>query len=203
MKIFQWFFIGLLCLTFVAITGHSSAQNRSVATQNAVSTAEVAAQMDLVPTNCGILAAPIQLNAQQGYFIGSWPILIGIPNYPNRYKGVMGFPNEHLHSDNRLPGWWATKMAWFVSESYVGVVKVRGFNIKDNSPIYINWKGDNPVTTAEFDPSKTISYVDGMTGWAFFPSHVWVSKAGCYRLEAEWDGGAWHQIVAVGYIPNP
>src|SRR5262249_949207 len=102
---------------------------------------------------------------------------------------------------SRLPGWWRTKMAWFVSDSYKGAVKVRGYNLKDNSPIYINWNRDELLTTAELDPRKTFSSVAGMQGWAFFPSSVWVSKAGCYSIEAEWDGGAWRQVVAVGYVP--
>lgn len=201
MKINQSLCLGLICLALITTTGIAPTQSQPVATQGAIET--VAAQMDALPTNCGSLAEPIQLNAQQGNFIGSWPILLGIPNDSRQHSGVLTFPNEHTYTDERLPGWWNTKMAWFVSQAYQGTVKVRAFNIKDNSPMYINWKGNALSTTAEFDAKKTVSYVQGMNGWAFFPSAVWVSKAGCYRFEAEWDGGAWQQIVAVGYVPVP
>jgi hypothetical protein len=183
--------------------GTAPTQSQPIATQNAVGTVEVAGHMDPVPANCGILAEPIEINPQMGAFIGSWPILLGIPNNSSQHTGVLSVPDEHTQTDERLPGWWATKMAWFVSQSYQGTVKVQGFNIKDDSPIYIDWHGDDLMTTAELDPKKTFSYVQGSEGWAFFPSIVWVSKAGCYRFEAEWNGGAWRQIVAVGYVPIP
>ncbi len=196
-------YLGLGFLALIALLGAAPAQGQPTATQNATATVEVAAPMEPPPTNCGILAEPLELSHPTGSFIGTWPMLIAIPNSSDQHQGIMNIPNEHLQTDERLPGWWGTKVAWFVSESYQGAVKVRVVNVQDGSPMYIQWNGNNMVTTAEFDPKESFSQVEGSQGWAFFPSFVWVSKAGCYRFEAEWDGGAWRQIVAVGDVKAP
>ncbi len=125
--------------------------------------------------------------------------MLGLPKDSRQHQGILSIPNQHIQTDERLPGWWASKMAWFVSQSYQGTVRVRGFNVQDGSPIYINWNGNELLTTAAFDASKSFSYVQGLEGWAFFPSIVWVSKAGCYRIEVEWNSGSWSQIIAAGF----
>lgn len=194
--------LGALCLILVLMMGNSLAKSQSAATQSATGTFEAAAQMDPVPSDCGNLAEPLEINGETGSFLGAWPILISVSSGAGKPKGVLAFPNQHYGTDARLPGWWYNKIAWFVSESYRGEVKISGYNVKDHSPLYINWKDDILETTAALNPKKSFSFVNGMQGWAFFPSIVWVSKAGCYNIEAEWEGGAWRQIVAVGYDPD-
>jgi hypothetical protein len=202
MKIILWSCLGFASLLFIVLTGSSSAQNRTAVTQNAVATVEVAAQMEPLPTNCGIPPKPMTLSPQITSVIGTWPLLVGVPNFPDPRKGALVFPTEHNDTDALLPGWWVTKTGWLVSQTYEGTVKVRGFNIIDHSPIYFNLGRGGLVTTAELDPTKDFSIIEGLTDWSFFPSNIWVSKAGCYRIEAEWNGGSWWQVLAVGSISD-
>ena len=107
-------------------------------------------------------------------------------------------PNEHYITNPQLEGWWATKVASFIPITYEGKVQLQGFNVADNSPMYFEVGGQEATTVAILDPDHPGGSAAGIERWAFFPSYFWVSKTGCYRLEAEWDGGAWQQIIAVG-----
>ena len=187
----------LMLLLLVLTPQHGYSQSP---TATAVPTIEVAATMDAVPTNCGQLSESVMLDPQSGRFIGVWPIYAGLPNWEGQTQGILVFPTTHYQTNDQLVGWWVTKMGWFVSESYTGEVKVRAFNLADHSPIYFE-RTDAPATVMTLDPAHPGGFVNGMVGWAFFPSLLWVSKAGCYQLEATWEGGLWQQVIAVGAVP--
>ncbi len=96
-------------------------------------------------------------------------------------------------------------MAWFVNTNYHGKVKLSAYSLTDHSPVYFE-TGDqhnNMVTTAELDSATPGGIIpDFPDKWAFFPTHIWVSKAGCYRIQAEWDSGSWQQVIAIGSKPS-
>ncbi len=161
---------------------------------------EVASEMRPVPANCGILAEAMAIDPMIQKAIGTWPIWIALPNVADETRGILDIPNEHYFTIPQLEGWWTTKVAWFVPNAYTGKVRVQGINIEDNSPLFIESNGDEPSEVAIFDPEHPGGSVAGIPNWAFFPSHIWVSKAGCYRLEAEWEGGMWQQVIAVGSV---
>lgn len=153
---------------------------------------EGAPQMDAAPTTCGPLPEAIDFGENVGKLIGAWPLYIGIGN------GVLPMPTSHYYTDDRLPGWWRNKVGWLVKDSYQGMIHLRGGNVDDGSPMVFEFNGNEPVLEAVLNPAHPGGFIDGMVGWAFFPSAVWVSKAGCYRLQVEWDGGRWEQVIAVG-----
>jgi hypothetical protein len=194
MKILSAFTVFVLTpLLFTPQTG----QSQSAATSTAVATVEVAAEMGKMPSDCGQLAEPIVPDPNFGRAIGAWPIWVALPNNAgNETRGVLGMPDQHYIKDSHLEGWWAMKVGWAIKDTYKGEVKVQGFNVADHSPIYFQFAGD-PVTTAVLNPAKPGGSASGLN-LAFFPSYVWVSKAGCYRIQAEWDGGSWQQVIAVG-----
>ncbi|HEX2906699.1 MAG TPA: hypothetical protein VHO69_07560 [Phototrophicaceae bacterium] len=164
-------------------------------------TVEVAATMDFVPTDCGILAGAIAIDPLIPRAIGAWPVWLSVPNGDDREtKGILYVPNRHNFTDASLPGWWVTKAGWFVSKSYSGEVRVRGFNVADDSPIYFASGAAELSDTMILNPEQPGGFVTGLERFAFFPTHMWVAHAGCYRLEAAWDGGLWQQIIAVGNI---
>ncbi len=154
--------------------------------------------MALVPDDCGILAEPMAIDPLIPHAIGTWPIWVAVPGAGDDSKGMMFVPNEHYQRSPRLEGWWSTKVGWFVSPSYVGEVEVRGYNLADNSPMYFDVSESG--TTMTLNPAEPGGFVTDLDDWAFFPSNVWVSKAGCYQIEAKWEGGLWQQVVAVGSI---
>jgi hypothetical protein len=162
---------------------------------------EVAPEMELLPTDCGTLAEPIALHSMIPKAIGASPIWTALPNWEGQTKGTLAMPGRHYQENPQLEGWWSIKLAWFVTEAYEGEVELQGFNIADDSPIYFEFN-DGPTTSATLNPAQPGAFVEELEGWAFFPSYVWVSKAGCYQLQASWDGGLWQQIIAVGGVED-
>jgi hypothetical protein len=154
---------------------------------------EVAAEMAAMPTDCGILPDSVSPDPGISNAIGTFPIWVGITD------GALPMPTEHYQDNPQLAGWWSTKLGWLIPKTYTGVVQLQGWNVADDSPIYFEFDHEaGAVTHATLDPDEPGGFVDGLEAWAFFPSYIWVSKAGCYRLHAEWEGGMWEQIIAVG-----
>jgi hypothetical protein len=179
----------LVLLLFIAQPGQSQSPE-----------VEVADEMADVPTNCGTLAESMAIDPMIPQAIGMWPIWFALPNVQDETRGILYFPNQHYHTHPDLEGWWATKAAWFIPLSYTGEVKLQGVNIADNSPMYIDAGEMGLNLIATLNPAQPGGFIEGLDDWAFFPSYAWVSKAGCYRLQAEWDGGRWEQIIAVGNV---
>ncbi|MBX3081869.1 MAG: hypothetical protein KF716_09575 [Anaerolineae bacterium] len=165
--------------------------------QASTATIAVAATMDSAPTDCGQLAVPTVIDPHAGGGIGAWPLWVGIPNWSGQSRGILVFPTTHYQESDVLIGWWVTKMGWFVSETYKGEVKLQAYYLTDHSPMYFEFANE-PTTLASINPANPGGFTDEMQGCAFFPSLIWVSKAGCYQLEATWDGGMWRQVIAIG-----
>jgi hypothetical protein len=160
-------------------------------------TVEVATEMAPAPVNCGSLPELMPVLGI-GDAVGAWPLWTTMPSHNGRI--VLAFPERRNHDNPELPGWWSTKVGWFIKKTYAGEVRLRGFNQSDNSPIYFDI-GDNSTTTAPvIDPEYPGGFIDDLEDWAFFPSLLWVSKAGCYTIIAEWSGGMWSQTIPVGYV---
>ncbi len=190
--------LSLATLTFMTQTGITSSS--TALTPVSSLDVEVAPDMEPVPTNCGIPAEPIAIDPLIPQAVGTWPIWIALPNSTLATTGILIMPNQHYQRNPGLEGWWAAKIAWFVPKSYTGRIYLRGINITDQSPVYFAFNGNDPVSLATLNPDQPGGYVPDLDKWVFFPSHVWVSKAGCYRIEAEWDGGLWQQIIAIGSV---
>jgi hypothetical protein len=185
----------LLTLVVTAQPGNSQA----VVEATPVSAVEVAPEMAVAPTNCGILPEPLAIDPLITHATGTWPIWVALPNWDGVRDGVLVVPNERNQESHELPGWWSTKVAWFIPLSYTGEVQVQGFNVDDQSPIYFEFNA-GPTEVATLNPEQPGGFVEALDQWAFFPSYMWFAKAGCYRLEAKWDGGLWQQIIAVGRL---
>lgn len=163
----------------------------------------VADEMGDAPADCGILAEPMAIDPLIPQAIGTWPLWLAVPNVGGASKGVLFMPKTHYQKTPQLVGWWSTKVGWFIRQSYVGMVEVQAVNVADGSPMYFHFDTEQPVMTATLNAAEPGGFVEGLTDWAFFPSNVWVSKAGCYRLDVRWEGGQWQQVIAVGYLDLP
>jgi hypothetical protein len=187
--------IGALSLIIVLMV--SPQIGRGSETNRPMPTVEVADTMEQLPTDCGKLAVPIVIASEIGKGIGAWPVWVATPS--DQAKGVFVFPTTHYQTNDQLPGWWVTKMGWFVAETYTGDVTIQAYNLADHSPLYFEF-ADELTTLVTINPAKPGGFVEGIDDWAFFPSLVWASKAGCYRIEIAWDGGMWQQVVALGSV---
>lgn len=161
---------------------------------------EPADEMAFVPDDCGILADTVAIDPMIPNAVGASPIWLSVPDEGEDPKGILYVPNEHNQENPQLEGWWYTKVAWFIPLTYTGEVQISGFNVEDNSPMYFEFDDDGPAEVGTLNPAEPGGFVEELVNWAFFPSYVWISKAGCYQIEAEWDGGAWRQIIAAGNI---
>jgi len=160
---------------------------------------EVAAQMDAAPTDCGPAPEPLSVSEYYAPVLGTWPIWGTISSGGREPEGIFSIPLERPQG-SQLEGWWAQKVLWLVKTNYDGEVVLTGTNRSDDSPMYFTFGDSRPSLKATFNPLSPGAYAEGSDQFANFPSLVWVSKAGCYEIEAQWDGGLWRQIVAVGYI---
>lgn len=189
----------LFVMTLLLDTHQGNSQPAATATPT-TPPVQVASDMGPPPSNCGILPEAISIDPMIPQAVGTWPIWVALPNVTGETRGILNMPNQHYFSLPQLAGWWTTKVAWFIPISYPGKVRVRGVNVADNSPLFIEANSKGPSEVTVFDPDHPGGSAAGIPNWFFFPSHVWVSKAGCYRLEAEWEGGMWQQVIAVGYV---
>ena len=161
-------------------------------------TVEAAAEMAPAPSDCGPQPERFEVDPRIGDAIGAWPIWVALPERDGR--AVIAFSRDHNHTDPALPGWWDTKVGWFVKKTYKGEVKLSGFNVADHSPIYFDIGQISHTAQPILNPEQPGGFISGLDDWAFFPSLLWVSKGGCYTLSAEWNGGLWGQTVPVGYV---
>jgi hypothetical protein len=195
-------FLSALLLAFVLLVNEQAVQSQSAVAATVVATVEVAARMEPPPTTCGPSPEPLEVSKHYAPVLGSRPIWGTIGYGRDERKGVLVMSKEPAKS-SRLPGWWVQKVLWLVKTNYKGEVKLRGYNLADNSPMYFSIGGDIPIAVAALNPEKPEAYAAGSDQFANFPSLVWVSKAGCYVIEAQWEGGLWRQTVAVGYVEEP
>lgn len=161
---------------------------------------EVASEMAPAPNDCGPLAEPIAIDPMIPHAIGAWPIWVAVPDLDGDPRGALFFPDTHYQTRSELEGWWMSKIGWFIPASYTGTVTLQAANVEDSSPIYFEFSDHHLTTAATLNAAQPGGFVEELTDYAFFPSNIWVSKAGCYRLQAEWDGGRWEQVIAVGYM---
>jgi hypothetical protein len=178
-----------------------SARSQSGIVATAAATVRVATEMRSAPTNCGPSPEPVKISEHYGPVLGAWPIWGTLAYGSGPMKGVISMPKENAR-DAKLPGWWLQRVLWLVKTSYTGEVRLRGYNVDDQSPMYFSFTVDNnrPTAVAVLNPAKPGAWAAGSDQFANFPSWVWVSKAGCYKIEAEWNNGSWSQTLSVGYL---
>lgn len=160
----------------------------------------VASEMAPAPDDCGPLAQPVAIDPLIPHAIGAWPIWVAVPDLDGDPRGALFFPDTHYQTHPDLDGWWMSKIAWFIPISYTGTVTLQAVNVDDGSPVYFDVSEHSTSAVATLDAAHPGGFVEELTEYVFFPSYLWVSKAGCYRLQAEWDGGRWEQVIAVGFM---
>jgi hypothetical protein len=155
-----------------------------------------AATMDAPPTDCGPLPGAVRVSNAYAPVLGAWPVWGTLGS-----DGILVMPEEPT-TDASLPGWWGRKVLWLVKTSYEGEVTLRGYHTADNSPMLFSFDNNPPTASPVLNPDNPTAFAQDSQNFANFPSGVFVSRAGCYVLEATWNGGLWRQTIAVGYVPG-
>ncbi len=96
-------------------------------------------------------------------------------------------------------GWALLKTIWEVGPNYTHPVTVRGYELVDHTPLFIQITNTSPTADAELDPQHPDHPVSVVgVGWAEWGTLFVVPKAGCYVVEVSWSTGHWSVTFAAG-----
>jgi hypothetical protein len=102
--------------------------------------------------------------------------------------------------DNHDQYGWSHKFLIVVATSYQGIVTLHGTNMSDGSPVYFG--AQDAVTTGKATTlvldTRSATIANRNDQWTQFPGGLDIPKAGCYRLEAQWQRGNWNRTFAAG-----
>ena len=146
-----------------------------------------------VPKNCSPGPAPQPLFSRLGPVFGGGKVwFIGIDG-PH---AVIHFPQSYGYT---TPYGWTRKMVWEVGPYYTGTVTLTSENILTHQPLWLQIGDQAPTHAPVLDPKHPghLGSTDG-PDWAEWGSYIFVPTAGCYMLEATWQGGHWQIPFAAG-----
>jgi hypothetical protein len=91
-----------------------------------------------------------------------------------------------------------------IEPGHEGPVTLRGVSTDDGSPVWFKIAGQyilGPTPELVLDPQNPgIPVQHGQ--WKEWPSTFYIPRAGCYILEARWDGGSWRLAFAAGKVKS-
>ncbi len=155
------------------------------------------------PTDCPT-APPLQKMTRENFgggFYGTitfygvapvwgWPAAAGATIHFQQFIGNTGWPDM--------------KDLWVIGPNYNKPVTLTGHDLRTNTPLWFHFlNGSGPdvyTTSALLDPASPNR--DGATNsegrWQIWGIGLVLLQAGCYELDATWDGGSAHTIYALG-----
>ncbi len=143
-----------------------------------------------LPNTCPRGPEPMSVTGRYGPGIGGYPLWVAgfAPPYASLVWLGAGEPMKYG---------WPFKVGWVAKRTYTGTVRIRGADLANGQPLWFNIN--------QVDSISPILNLSGATtlqfdGWTDFPSYVYIPRAGCYSLEAEWEGGMWRVSFAAGYL---
>lgn len=146
-----------------------------------------------VPKNCSPGPTPQPLFSNLGPVLGGgrvWFNGIDGPHAVIRFSPSYGYT---------FPYGWTRKLLWEVGPDYTGTVTLTGENLMTHQSLWFQIGEQAPTHSPVLDPkypghpASTIG-----PGWAEWGSYLFVPTAGCYVLEASWQGGHWQIYFAAG-----
>jgi hypothetical protein len=179
--------------TTEASSSQSSVTPIPASTPTQASLPRVAKKLGPPPTDCtGPAPDPQPVVRHYGSLDGEKPIWGGI------YAGYRPEHQAFYASDARRRKYgFRIKLLWIIHPRHDTPVTIAGRDVDNDKPIYFDVGGTgNPVTTAELDPNNPGTVPEHE--WREYPSYLFFSRAGCYELEAKWDGGKWRRVFGFG-----
>jgi hypothetical protein len=98
---------------------------------------------------------------------------------------------------------WEWKVLWRVSTRYTQPVRLHGGNLRTGTPLWFQIGDQDPSTAPVLDPRPReqqiaqSGYPADTVGWG---SYLLIPTAGCYYVEADWQGGSWRGTFAAGRL---
>jgi len=145
-----------------------------------------------VPHTCPAGPPAIAVDASFGSIIGARPV--GVSGFAAGPTLNVGVSTHDLHG-------WARKVLWVTWPRYTGVVTLSGYDLHRGTPLWFQIS-DGPVSrTPHLNPRHPVVPGTGPTGTGFaqFPSYLYIPVAGCYVLRVHWPGGSWQRTFAAGF----
>ena len=149
-----------------------------------------------LPHNCPISTPPRHLLAPNFSLIGTSPVWATWPPGPNIFQGQ---PNPNSNTYEPPYGWAMLKTVWEVGPNYTHPVTVRGHELFDHTPLWVQLLDYTPTVDTVLDPQHPDHPVSVVgEGWAEWGSVFVVPKAGCYVVDVSWPTGHWSVTFIVG-----
>lgn len=165
------------------------------------------------PTPTFVSPAPLglaPLDCQQSMVvlkrIDSPASLIGMPPaWVGGFTGSSSYPLLLFGDNHTMYTWiqytqhgWEHKFLYTVGPAFTQKVTFHGANLRIGTPLWLS--ADNvpeETTTLVLDPQDP-TIVNRPGDWVEFPGGLDIPTAGCYYLQANWNGGSWKVIFAAG-----
>lgn len=101
------------------------------------------------------------------------------------------------HDTRRKPEGWAIKVLWVLEPSTSEPVMISGREVDTGAAIAFDPVNGPVSDTMLLDP-RNPGTPSRRKGWTAHPSLLLFPEAGCYVIEAAWDGGSWQRAFAFG-----
>lgn len=159
------------------------------------------------PTNCPA-SPPLQTMTQDNFgggFIGTVSFQGSAPAWQ---LGLGTDRVVHLYQDN-VHSYSSTKVMWVVGPNYSLPITLSGHEVNSRAALWFEIYPSNDIIgggassyaiQAPLDPAApNRGSTDNSTGhWNIWGIGIIVLTAGCYELDANWSGGGWLAIYAIG-----
>lgn len=97
---------------------------------------------------------------------------------------------------------WYQQLTLVAETNYAGTVTLQGGIVGSTFPLWFGTfpHNDGLINTISVRPLDTSApnHFGGDQQWGTLPIHVYIAQAGCYYLQATWDGGSWVVYFAAG-----
>lgn len=154
------------------------------------------ATLDSAPQAC------LQHTLTQNFDAPSLPDGVGgVPLWVTGFTGPLAILNHLVRAQPPELGWYQ-QIQLVGATNFSGAIQLQG-GIADN--IYPLWFGfdpheRHPIVNYQFNPgdSSISNHTTDDQQWNIRPINLYIPQAGCYFLQATWDGGSWIVYFAAG-----
>jgi hypothetical protein len=128
--------------------------------------------------------------------LGRAPVWFGPYLEVDEDRAVFSVPSDAP----RTPYGWRVKFLWIVGLPQPTPITLHGGTVSGGRALWIEPEtADQAATTAVLDPGPPPPPPgSSASGFKDIPSYIYFPAAGCYFLQAEWQGGSWRLAFAAG-----
>ncbi|HVB71995.1 MAG TPA: hypothetical protein VNE38_00420 [Ktedonobacteraceae bacterium] len=156
----------------------------------------VSATLDAAPRNC------LHNTLTQNFDAPLYPAGVGgEPMWVTGFSGPRATLNHLIRAQQPQSGWYQ-QLTLVGETNFDGPVTLQGGVVGSTLPL---WFGMYPHDTSMMlnivvNPvnSSLSNHTTGDQQWGMLPINLYIARAGCYYLQASWNGGSWMVYFAAG-----